>query len=57
MQRAIRYQGAVIHDDHILLIQHRHYASGHSYWLLPGRGREGDETPEECVQREVREET
>ncbi len=34
MQRSIRYQGAVIRDDHILLIQHRHYASSHSYWLL-----------------------
>src|SRR5206468_274037 len=43
--------------DHILLIQHRHHATGHSYWLLPGGGREGDETPEACVQHEVREET
>jgi 8-oxo-dGTP diphosphatase len=57
MQRTIRYQGAVLRDDHILLIQHRHHASGHSYWLLPGGGLEGDETPEACVQREVREET
>jgi ADP-ribose pyrophosphatase YjhB (NUDIX family) len=57
MQRTIRYQGAVIRNDHILLIQHRHYATGHSYWLLPGGGQEGDETPAACVQREVREET
>jgi ADP-ribose pyrophosphatase YjhB (NUDIX family) len=57
MQRTIRYQGAIIQADHILLIQHRHHASGHSYWLLPGGGREGDETAEACVQREVREET
>src|SRR5690242_16904610 len=57
MQRTIRYQGAVIRDDHILLIQHRHYANGHSYWLLPGGGREGDATPEACAQREVREAT
>jgi ADP-ribose pyrophosphatase YjhB (NUDIX family) len=57
MQRTIRYQGAIIRDAHILLIQHRHHASGHSYWLLPGGGLEGDETPEGCVQREVREET
>ncbi len=49
--------GRVIRDAHILLIQHRHHASGHSYWLLPGGGLEGDETPEGCVQREVREET
>lgn len=57
MQRTIRYQGAVIRDDHILLIQHRHHTDGRSYWLLPGGGPEGDETPEACVQREVREET
>ncbi len=57
MQRMIRYQGAIIQDDHILLIQHRHHADGHSYWLLPGGGLEGEETPEACVQREVREET
>ena len=57
MQRTIRYQGAVIRDDHILLIQHRHHTDGRSYWLLPGGGLEGDETPEACVQREVREET
>ena len=46
-----------ISDHYILLIQHRHYAIGHSYWLLPGGGLEGDETPEACVQREIREET
>ncbi|HET9224216.1 MAG TPA: NUDIX domain-containing protein [Roseiflexaceae bacterium] len=57
MQRTIRYQGAVIRGDHILLIQHHHHADGHSYWLLLGGGLEGDETPETCVQREVREET
>jgi 8-oxo-dGTP diphosphatase len=57
MQRTIRYQGAVIRDDHILLIQHRHHGDGRSYWLLPGGGLEGEETPEACVQREVREET
>jgi 8-oxo-dGTP diphosphatase len=57
MQRTIRYQGAVIRDHHVLLIQHRPYVTGHSYWLLPGGGLEGEETPEACVQREVREET
>jgi 8-oxo-dGTP pyrophosphatase MutT (NUDIX family) len=57
MQRTIRYQGAIIRDDYILLIQHRHHGDGRSYWLLPGGGLEGEETPEACVQREVREET
>jgi 8-oxo-dGTP pyrophosphatase MutT (NUDIX family) len=57
MIRDIRYQAAVLHESQILLIQHREHASGHSYWLLPGGGREVDETPEQCVVREVREET
>jgi 8-oxo-dGTP pyrophosphatase MutT (NUDIX family) len=57
MIRNIRYQAAIIHDRQILLIQHREHASKHSYWLLPGGGREADETPEQCVVREVQEET
>jgi ADP-ribose pyrophosphatase YjhB (NUDIX family) len=57
MQRTIRYQAAVIRAEQILLIEHRNHASGHSYWLLPGGGREGDETAEACVEREIREET
>jgi 8-oxo-dGTP diphosphatase len=57
MIRDIRYQAAIIHDRQILLIQHREHASGHSYWLLPGGGREANETPEQCLIREVQEET
>jgi ADP-ribose pyrophosphatase YjhB (NUDIX family) len=47
----------VIEGDRVLLIRHRHHASGHSYWLLPGGGQEAGETPEECLRRELREET
>ena len=57
MVRDIRYQAAIIDQGQILLIQHREHASRHSYWLLPGGGREPDETPEQCLIREVREET
>jgi 8-oxo-dGTP diphosphatase len=57
MSRTIRYQGAIVHDHHLLLIQHRHHADGRSYWLMPGGGREADETEEDCVRREMREET
>ena len=55
--RIIRYQGAIIRDDHILLIKHHEYASGHDYWVIPGGGREDGETEEECVRREMMEET
>jgi 8-oxo-dGTP pyrophosphatase MutT (NUDIX family) len=57
MIRDIRYQAAILHDRQILLIQHREHAGGRSYWLLPGGGRHADETPEQCLMREVDEET
>jgi ADP-ribose pyrophosphatase YjhB (NUDIX family) len=57
MSHSIRYQGAVLRNDHILLIQHREHAGGHSYWLLPGGGREEGETETQCVVREMKEET
>ena len=57
MIRDIRYQAAILHNGEILLIQHREHTGGRSYWLLPGGGREADETPEQCLTREVSEET
>ncbi len=55
--RRTRYQGAIIRQDHILVIQHREHSSGRSYWLLPGGGLEPGESEEDCVQREMWEET
>lgn len=55
--RGTRVQGAIIRHDHILLIQNRHHATGRTYWLLPGGGVDGDETEEECLIREMKEET
>jgi 8-oxo-dGTP diphosphatase len=57
MKRTIRYQGAIIHNDQILLIRHQEHATGRSYWVIPGGGRESNETEGACVQREMREET
>ena len=57
MARTIRYQAAIIRERHILLIQHREHANGHSYWLLPGGAMERGETETQCVQREAHEET
>ncbi len=52
----IRYQGAVIRDDWVLLLLHRDPETGRTYWILPGGGKEAGETDEETVCREMREE-
>ena len=57
MQRFARYQGAIVRDHHILLIQHTHHEDKRSYWLIPGGGIEPDESEEACVAREMWEET
>ena len=57
MPRSTRYQGAIIREHHILLIKQTELASGRSYWLIPGGRIEPNETEEDCVQREMREET
>lgn len=55
--REIRYQGAVVKNDTLLLIKHSEHISGRSYWVFPGGGREPNESEFECVTRELREET
>ncbi len=57
MNRIIRYQGAIVQDDHLLLIRHRAHDTGKSIWLFPGGGIEEGESEEECVEREMWEET
>ncbi len=51
----VRYQGAIVRDDCILLLRYKPKL-GEPFWMLPGGGRE-DETAEECVVREMHEET
>jgi ADP-ribose pyrophosphatase YjhB (NUDIX family) len=53
----IRYQGANIKDHRLLLIKEQERATGRMTWFFPGSGREDGETPEECIQRGMKEET
>jgi ADP-ribose pyrophosphatase YjhB (NUDIX family) len=57
VNRTIRYQGAIIQDHQILLIKHQEHLGGRSYWVIPGGGMELGESEEECVRREMHEET
>lgn len=56
-ERIVRCQGVVYRDNCILIIQHKNLERGNVYWWLPGGGQKPGETQEECVVREVREET
>ena len=57
MNRIIRYEGAIVQDEQILLIRQRQHDTGNSYWLFPGGGIEEGESEAECVEREMWEET
>jgi 8-oxo-dGTP pyrophosphatase MutT (NUDIX family) len=57
MNRTTRYQGAIVRDGHVLLLKVHDRASGETFWLIPGGGREQPESEEECVRREMLEET
>lgn len=57
MARHTRYQGLIIQDHKILLIEHTRLSDGLYYWVLPGGGIEAGETEGECVVREMKEET
>jgi 8-oxo-dGTP diphosphatase len=50
-----RVCAAIIQNGSVLMVHHQH--DGRSYWTLPGGGVEPNETLEEAVIREVREET
>jgi ADP-ribose pyrophosphatase YjhB (NUDIX family) len=57
LNRITRYQGAIIKNHYILLLWQRVYPTGRAVWLFPGGGMEPGETEEQCVKREMKEET
>lgn len=57
MGRKIRCQGVILNDRHVLVPRQFNTIRNEEYWMLPGGGLENDETEEECVKREIKEET
>lgn len=57
MKRHTRYQAAILDGHSVLLLKVFHQRDGSLFWIIPGGGREGGETEEDCVIREVKEET
>lgn len=57
MSRHTRIQGLVIQDHRILLIRAYELHEGISFWVIPGGGAEPGETDEDCIIREIKEET
>ncbi len=55
--RHTRYQGAIVQGDKLLLIRYADHIEGRTFWMIPGGGREADESEFECVVREMGEET
>ena len=57
MGRHTRYQSLIIQNHQVLLIKHKRHSTGQAYWVIPGGGIDGTESEEECVIREMKEES
>lgn len=51
--KTIKCRGIILNDDKILVVKH---SIKHDFYALPGGHLEGEESPKECVEREIFEE-
>ena len=57
-EKTTRYQAAIVKNHRILMLKvWDHAFSGRTFWVIPGGGCNPNESEQECVRREVREET
>ncbi|MDF2880071.1 MAG: hydrolase, family [Clostridiaceae bacterium] len=55
-KRAVRCQAVIMKNDKLLVLCHYNRINNEEFWLLPGGEKETNETEEECIKRELKEE-
>lgn len=56
MSRVVRCQGVILKDRQVLLLRQYNFIRKEEYWMLPGGSLEDNESLEDCVRREIKEE-
>jgi ADP-ribose pyrophosphatase YjhB (NUDIX family) len=57
MARIVRCQAVILKDNKMLVLRQYNYKRQEEYWMLPGGGLEDGETEQQCIIREIKEET
>lgn len=57
MSRIVRCQAVILKDNKMLVLRQYNCKRQEEYWMLPGGGLEDGETEQQCIIREIKEET